>query len=119
MYKSNTRGFEIDYEYSHGATTHMVTMSDRDMNSHMNLVVSDGVAVPKSISGTTGAEHSYSHHIVDMRNNYYDVDAFELNLPIKNRVVKVSWNRWNSQSLAVRWQSLTLTDAGDATKIPA
>ena len=86
VYKLNMRGFEIDFEYTHGATTHMVTMSDRDMNSNMNLVVADGLAVPMSISGITRAEHFFSDHIVEIGNNYYDVDAAELNLPMKNRV---------------------------------
>ena len=69
VYKLNMREFEIDFEYTHGATTHMVTMSDRDMNSNMNLVVADGLVVPMSIPGITGAEHFFSDHIVEIGNN--------------------------------------------------
>ena len=52
----------------------------------MNLVVVENLMVPMSIVSIAGADKFFSDHIVEVRNQYYDVDASDLNLPVKNRV---------------------------------
>ena len=86
VYKLSKKGFEIDFEFSSKTSTHKIMISDRDLNGYMNLVVADGLVVPYSISATTGAESFFSNHIVEVRNGYLDVDAADLNLPMKNRI---------------------------------
>ena len=86
VYKLNSRGFEVDFEFTTIHGKHMVSYSDNNLNGNMHLAVTEDITVPMSIVSSTGADSFFSNHIIGIRDKFYDVDASDINLPVKNRI---------------------------------
>ena len=84
VHKLNIRGFEVDFEFITIHGKHMVSYSDSNLNGNMNLVVTEDIIVPMSIVSSTGADSFFSNNIIGIRDKFYDVDASDINIPVKN-----------------------------------
>lgn len=100
VYKLNHKGFELEFEISINNVTRTEILSDRSLNMNLDLLdVKNRLNFPLSVISTLGPEKYTAPHIAEVDNHYYDVDASELNLPLKNRVGDIQID--NNQQITI------------------
>lgn len=92
----NSKGFEIDFEVSSNNTVRKITLNDFNLNINLDLIsISEGLNFPMSIVSSIGSDNYFAANIVEVRNDFYEVDASDLNMPLANRIGDIQINSNN------------------------
>lgn len=96
VYKLNHKGFEIDFEISFKNMTWKEMITDRNLNMNLDQIgTTDKLSFPLSVISTLGPEQFFAVNSIEIDGEFYDTDACELNLPMRNRIGDVQIDKNN------------------------